>query len=635
MSEIHQILEKYWGYKSFRPSQEEIINSILSGKDTLALLPTGGGKSICFQVPALQLDGICIVITPLIALMKDQVENLKKRGIKAVALFSGMSKREIDITLDNCIYGDIKFLYCSPERLKTEIFIERAKKMNIGLLAVDEAHCISQWGYDFRPPYLEISIFRTLIPNVPCIALTATATIGVCKDIQEKLSFDEDNIFRKSFARANLSYSAFYTENKETKLLEILHNVAGTSIVYVKSRNRTKQIAHFLQQNHISADYYHAGLTGEIRERQQENWINNKIRVIVSTNAFGMGIDKPDVRTVIHLDIPDNPEAYYQEAGRVGRDEKLAYAVLLYNNADLENLKEHVEITNPPVKTIKQTYQAICNYYSLAIGSAFMESFDFDIGDFCNQYKLPTLHVYHSLKKLESQGLIQLNESFSVRSKLFFTVDNKVLYKFQIANKHLDNFIKLLLRIYGGELFNNHLNISEKDIAQKSGLPVNQVIEKLNTLHNHDIIDYVKQSNTPKITFLTPRADANKLPLNVTVLNSQKKEDLKKVMTMISYCKSDHRCRTLMLLEYFDEISDKECKVCDFCLKKKKAKKRTDNFHQIRNHIVDQLKTDMLNIHSIKQNLMQFNKEELGNVIAEMLDANEIFMDEEGNIGLN
>lgn len=634
MSEIHQILEKYWGYKSFRPLQEDIILSIISKKDTLALLPTGGGKSVCFQVPALFFEGICIVITPLIALMKDQVENLKKVGINAVSIYSGMSKFEVDKTLDNCVYGDVKFLYCSPERLKTEIFKERVKKMKVGLLAVDEAHCISQWGYDFRPPYLEISEFREIIPSTPCIALTASATSQVCEDIQNKLAFNEKNIFKKSFARSNLSYSTFYCENKEEKLLDILTKVAGTSVVYVRNRNKTKQIAYFLQKNHISADYYHAGLENKERERKQKDWINNKIRVIVSTNAFGMGIDKPDVRTVVHVDLPDNPEAYYQEAGRAGRDEKLAYAVLLYDLSDIESLNSRVEITHPDVKTIKKTYQALSNYYNLAVGSAFMEEFEFDLAVFCTRYNLPSLPTYYAIKKLQQQGIIQLNESFSVSSKLHVLMNNNDLYAFQIANKYLDDFIKLILRIYGGELFNHHLNISEKDIAKKGKLELNEVYKKIEILKQNEVIDYVRQTEKPKITFLTPRQDANKLTLDVRFLKSQKELMLTKSKLMIDYASATNRCRTLMILAFFDEISEKECDICDVCLKKKKEKKLKSKFYTIRKSIIEYLEENPCTLNQLSVALGKFKKDELSDVISEMLDVNELHLNDEQKLSL-
>ncbi|MEM1137932.1 MAG: ATP-dependent DNA helicase RecQ, partial [Bacteroidota bacterium] len=454
MVDLHKILYQYWKYTTFRSLQEEIIQAVLAGKDTLALLPTGGGKSICFQVPALAKEGVCIVISPLIALMKDQVYQLNTRGIEAKAIYAGMSQREIDITLDNAIYGNIKFLYVSPERLKTEIFITRAAKMNISLLAIDEAHCISQWGYDFRPPYLELMQFRELIPNVPCIALTATATEVVKNDIQDKLGFDQNaGFFQKSFARENLSYSVYYEEDKEKRMLEILSKVAGSAIVYVRSRKRTKHFADFLRARKISASFYHAGLSNEERARRQDDWINNRTRVIVATNAFGMGIDKPDVRIVIHLDLPDNLEAYYQEAGRAGRDERKAFAVLLYNHNDIKQLKENIEISHPSIDKLKKVYQAVANYLKIAVGSGYLESYDFDLDDFVNTFKLPYLETYHALKKLEEQDFIQFNESFYAPSRLTIALSHDKLYEFQVANKEADKLIKILLRVYGAEIY--------------------------------------------------------------------------------------------------------------------------------------------------------------------------------------
>jgi ATP-dependent DNA helicase RecQ len=624
VANIHQILEKYWGFKNFRPLQEDIILSILSGKDTLALLPTGGGKSICFQVPAMALEGICIVITPLIALMKDQVENLKKRGIKATAIYSGMSKHEIDVTLDNCAYDNIKFLYCSPERLKTDIFLARVKKMKVALLAIDEAHCISQWGYDFRPPYLEISVFRELIPGVPCIALTASATEKVCSDIQEKLSFKKENIFRKSFARKNLSYSTFYCEDKENRLLEILNKVPGTSVVYVRNRNRTQQVAQFLQKNYISADYYHAGLNNEIRDKKQKNWVDDKIRVIVSTNAFGMGIDKPNVRTVIHLDLPDSPEAYYQEAGRAGRDEKLAYAVLLYNQSDIDNLLNNIQLSHPEPKAIKQTYQALANYFKLAVGSGFMQEFDFDINAFCSYYSMPVLTTHYCLKKLENQGFIQLNEAYHVSSKIHFLVDNETLYKFQVANKNLDAFIKIVLRIYGGELFNRFVNITEKTIASKIALSEPEVRKMLKTLDKNEIISYAENTGLPKITFLTARENAEKLPINVSFLAYQKKQDITKATTMVDFAQATNRCRTLMILNYFDELSDEKCGICDFCIAQKKILKQSENFKKIRATILSLIANQKIGLDVIKKTLAEFKKDDVYFTISEMLDVGEI-----------
>ncbi|MEM6298785.1 MAG: ATP-dependent DNA helicase RecQ [Bacteroidota bacterium] len=428
MTKIHDILKRFWGYDSFRPLQEDIITSVLDGHDTLALMPTGGGKSICFQVPALALEGVCIVVTPLIALMKDQVAQLKQRGIKAQALFSGMRPREIDIALDNCVYGDTKFLYLSPERLKTKLFQERLQKMNVSLLAVDEAHCISQWGYNFRPPYLTIAQVRKFIPDVPCIALTATATQNVCIDIQEHLEFREGHqFFRKSFARENLSYSCFKEENKLERLLKILRGVQGSSVVYVRNRRKTQEITELLRKQNVSADFYHAGLDMKERSQKQEAWIKNQIRVIVATNAFGMGIDKPDVRLVVHLDIPDNLEAYYQEAGRAGRDEQKAYAVLLYDQKDTEGLLQRLEMSHPSLEIIKRVYQAIANRYQIPVGSGELASYDFEMKELTKPYNLKATEVHYGLKRLEEQGLVHLTEAVFQSARLMVQVSREAL----------------------------------------------------------------------------------------------------------------------------------------------------------------------------------------------------------------
>ena len=573
------ILKKYWNYNHFRPLQEDIIDAVLAKKDVLALLPTGGGKSVCFQVPALAMEGICIVISPLIALMKDQVEQLQKRDIQAKAIFSGMTYREIDIALDNCVYGKVKFLYISPERLQTAIFKERVKKMKVCLLAIDEAHCISQWGYDFRPPYLQIAEFRQTLPEVPCIALTATATKEVKMDIQEKLQFKKDNtaVFQKSFARENLSYSCFYEENKEKRLLKILHNVDGTSVVYVQSRKRTKTIADFLLKNKINADFYHAGLSNEQRNAKQESWIQNKIRVIVATNAFGMGIDKPDVRTVVHLDLPNSLEAYYQEAGRAGRDEKKAYGVLLYNYLDINNLKVQIEQNFPSVELIRNIYQRLANYYKIAVGSGEMTSYDFVIEDFMktfpqtNEKKIDYIQVYYALKELEQQGFLQQNEAINKPSALLFLVDNAKLYEFQIANVHTDLLIKTILRMYGGEAFTNFTSISEQNIAKKLNIDTQTIVNQLLFLQKSNLIDYAPQNEKPQITFLTPRYNAPDLPFDTKSYQERQERQEKKANAIIHYLTHEYRCRTQLIQAYFDEETDKVCGICDNCLANKKA----------------------------------------------------------------
>ena len=466
MQSIQHILKQYWGHNTFRPLQAEIIQAVLAGKDVLALLPTGGGKSICFQIPALAQPGICLVVTPLIALMKDQVEQLKQRGIPAAAIFAGMKPQEIDIVLDNCIYGQLKFLYVSPERLKTEIFQERVQKMPINLLAVDEAHCISQWGYDFRPAYLDIAELRPLIPNVNIIALTATATRSVKQDIQEKLHFREAVLFQKSFARDNLAYVVRKAEDKNNILLRILHSIHGTAIIYVYTRRKTKEVASFLLRNNVNATFYHAGLTNEERARRQDAWLQGKISVMVATNAFGMGIDKPDVRLVVHLDLPTTLEAYYQEAGRAGRDEKKAYAVVLYDQQDINELRASIQEGHPTVEYLKTVYQHLANYYQVAVGTHAMTTYDLDWEEFASNCRLKPQEAYQAIKRLESEGLIQLNEAFFQPAKLHIPTNHKELYAFQVAHASYDPLIKALLRLYGGELFTDFCNISENKVAR-------------------------------------------------------------------------------------------------------------------------------------------------------------------------
>ncbi len=570
MNDLHAVLKQYWGYENFRPFQEEAIRCVLNGIDTLVLLPTGGGKSICFQVPAMAMEGICIVVTPLIALMKDQVEQLRKRNIPAAAIHSGMNKYEIDVTLDNCIHGITKFLYVSPERLRTDIMIVRARQMKVCLLAIDEAHCISAWGYDFRPSYLLISDFRDQLPGVPVMALTATATEEVRSDILDKLKMKSARVFKQSFARANLSYSTFMEENKERKLLQILNNVQGTAIVYVKTRKRTKDIADSLYRHGISVLSYHAGLPFKDRNDRQAAWIKNQIRVMVATNAFGMGIDKPDVRSVIHYDLPENLEAYYQEAGRAGRDEKKAYAVALFNKIDLEELAENVERKYPPVEMLRRVYQALANYYKIPVGGAEFASFSFDIQDFTGIFGLPLSETHYTLKLLEEEGFILLSENFNDPAKLHFLVDNRQLYDFQIRYRELDSFIKILLRLYGGELFTEYVKISESEIAQIYYAPQNEVISKLKFMQERDILVYEPRRDKPQLSFLTPRYDASLLPLNVVEIAKKKDRDKQKAKAVINYASHKEQCRTVLLLEYFNEFGATPCGVCDVCLANKK-----------------------------------------------------------------
>jgi ATP-dependent DNA helicase RecQ len=633
-----EVLKQYWGYDNFRPLQTEIIQSVVDGCDTLALMPTGGGKSLCFQVPAMMSEGVCIVISPLIALMQDQVEQLKRRGISAVGIYSGMHKNQIDFALDNCIYGDIKFLYVSPERLQTKIFIERAKQMTINLLAIDEAHCISQWGYDFRPPYTKIAEFRKLLPPVPMIALTATATEEVKADIIGKLELNKPQVFQQSFARANLSYSAFKEDDKERRLMKILQNVQGSAVVYVRNRRRTQEVSDLLNKYNVQSTFYHAGLNATERTKRQENWIKNRVRVIVATNAFGMGIDKPDVRSVVHLDLPDTLEAYYQEAGRGGRDGEKAYAVALFNQSDIEGLEKNVIQTYPPIELIRRTYQCLGNLFQLAVGAGEFASYDFDLIEFQRRFDLPPTDTYFALKILENQGFIQLSEGFKNTSKLMFRVDNRELYDFQLRNPKYDSFIKMLLRIYGGELFGTFLNISEANIAKAFSIPVNEIEMWLLNLEKFNLLIYDKQKDKPSLTFLTPRFDIRELPLQELEIKNRKERDVQKAKAVKHYAEHPNRCRTQLLLEYFNELTDSECGVCDNCLKKKKENKAIvedkSADHLTRLKIKELLKNGAMNLPLITQIMQPVNQSKFQELIREMIGFEEMGFDGEGRLEL-
>lgn len=512
-----EILQKYWGHQAFRPLQEDIISSVLEGNDSLALLPTGGGKSICFQVPALVKEGICIVVSPLIALMKDQVEHLKSKGIEAIAIYAGMGKREIDILLDNCIYGKIKFLYLSPERLLSDLVRVRISYMNVNLIAVDEAHCISQWGYDFRPPYQQLSKLREILPNVPVLALTATATAFVRKDIVEKLEMKDPKVFVKSFARDNLSYVVFGNEDKYKKLIDICKNVKGTGLVYVRNRRETAEVSNFINRNQIKADFYHAGLERDTRFLKQEEWKNNKTRIMVATNAFGMGIDKADVRFVVHLDLPESLEAYYQEAGRAGRDEKRSYAVLLANQSDVLGLESRYLDSFPSPDEIRKTYHYLGNYFQLAFGAGEGLTFTFDIADFCKRFNISVLKTISALKFLEHDGYLTLSESVFLPSRMMFIASHEDIYRFQIENKAYDGIIKTILRSHGGA-FDGFVKINEADLAKKTGLSYKEIIALLNKLQAIELLTYIQQTDQPQLQYIRPRVDMDHFDLDVKYL---------------------------------------------------------------------------------------------------------------------
>jgi ATP-dependent DNA helicase RecQ len=603
--------------------QEDIINSALAGNDTLALLPTGGGKSICFQVPAMAKEGICVVISPLIALMKDQVENLTKRGIKAVAIYSGMTSREIDITLDNCAYGDIKFLYVSPERIETEIFKERLKKMNVNLFAIDESHCISQWGYDFRPSYLNIAHLRELKSDIPFLALTATATPEVVEDIQKQLKFNQPNVLQKSFERKNIAYVVVHEEDKLTRLVKILNKIKGTSVVYVNNRKRTKDIAYFLYQNGISADFYHAGLTNEERNTKQNNWINNTTRVIVSTNAFGMGIDKADVRTVVHMDLPSSLEAYFQEAGRAGRDEQKAYGILLLEENDRLNLEANITNSFPDLDTIKNTYQALANYFQIPIGSALNESYFFDIADFSKQYNFKAFTVFHCLKFLEKEGYLYLSDANFNPSRIKFELNKADLYEFQVKNPKYDTFIKTILRSYAG-LFENFTKINEFEIAKRLKTTKDKVVDGLHYLSKLEVISYVEQTNLPQLTFLTPRLESKSLYISKQHYHDRKEIAVKKMESVIYYAFSKHKCRSQILLSYFGEKESYRCGICDVCIERNKLELSDIEFSSVSDQIKKLLKEQPLNITDLVNNIKKVKEDKTIKVIQWLMENHKI-----------
>lgn len=567
MEEYRKILTRYWGYTSFRPLQDEIIKSVMEGRDTLGLMPTGGGKSVTFQVPGLAMEGTCLVITPLIALMKEQVSRLNSQEIKSAAIHSGMSREEIDIALENCIYGDYKFLYVSPERISTPVFQGKMSRLNLSLVTIDEAHCISQWGYDFRPSYLKIAVLRNFIPDrVPFLALTASATEQVVQDIMSKLEFREKNVLRTSFNRKNISYLVRKVEDKGAYLVRTVKKVRGSGIVYVRSRKRTGEVARLLAENGISADFYHAGLADEVRDRKQASWATGETRIIVSTNAFGMGIDKADVRFVIHWDIPDSIENYFQESGRAGRDNKPAFAVLLYSPADKSRLEESLRKKFPPVEKIKDVYEALCNYLQVPHGTGKDNVFDFNMTDFVSAYRLPVIETYNSLQFLQREGYMEFTEEINNPSRVHFIVSRDDLYKFQVANESFDGFIKLLLRSYTG-MFSEFVAISEDAMARKSALTRDTVYQYLVKLASLNIIRYIPGRKTALVIFTEERLVRKGLFISPENYLHVKAKYIHRIEKMTGYAEPDTRCRSVYLLDYFGEDSER-CGRCDVCRKR-------------------------------------------------------------------
>ncbi len=621
-----EILQRFWGHSSFRPKQEEIVTSILNGNDTLALLPTGGGKSVCFQVPALCMEGMCVVISPLLALMDDQVKNLQSRGIAAASINSTMPLREIDKTLDLCVQGKIKFLYVAPERLSSILFRERFKRMPVSLLAVDEAHCISQWGYDFRPSYLEISEARLLHPEVPVLALTASATPAVVADIQRKLKFKLDNVIGTGFGRPQLAYVVRSSEDKEAILVEILRKIPGSSVVYCSTRAKTREMANALYPLGISAEYYHAGLSPAQKEKSFARWMKNEVRVMCATNAFGMGIDKPDVRTVIHMDVPASPEAYFQEAGRAGRDGHKAYGILLYNAGDLLTLKEKVKLKYPPKDYIRKVYQSVCNYFNVAIGAGQDIQYEFDISDFCKKFLLKPIELLPALKLLESAGYLLLNEGVHQPSKITVTVGKQELYSFQITYPSMDGFIKQLLRLYGG-LFDQYIPIRESEISYKLRISEREVVDTLKILQQQKIIDYQPASETPRITLLTGRQNQDKLIFSREIYEDRLKVDQDRSEAMVRYIEKD-QCRSVQLLSYFGEKEPTACGICDVCLKHKKQGVEAKLWEDIWRDLCDLLLHEQPTLDELHEKLPHYPTDALDKLVRWKLDQNELALDD-------
>lgn len=585
-----EILKQYWGYDDFRGIQKEIIESIGNGHDTLGLMPTGGGKSITFQVPALAQPGLCLVVTPLIALMKDQVRNLRDRGIKALAVYSGMTREEILVALENCIFGDYKFLYISPERLDTEIFRTKLRKMKVSMITVDESHCISQWGYDFRPAYLKISEIRELLPDAPVLALTATATPEVVKDIQEKLGFKEgSNVFRMSFERKNLAYIVRPTENKQEELLHILNSVPGCAIVYTRNRKRTREVAELLVSKEITATFYHAGLNNDVKDQRQKSWLTGESRVIVATNAFGMGIDKPDVRIVIHIDMPDSPEAYFQEAGRAGRDGQKAYAVLLYAKSDKTNLNKRIADTFPDKDYIRKVYEDVNYFFQMAMGDGLGCTFAFNLDEFCRNFKHFPVQADSALKILTRAGYLEYTDEQDNASRILFTMRRDELYKLHENDPDTEKLVNVILRSYTG-LFTDYAYINEDSLAIRSGLTRQRIYEILLMLTRRHVLHYIPRKKTPYIIYTRERHEKERLAITKEIYEERKESYTARIKAMIEYATADDKCRSRMLLRYFGEKNEHNCRQCDVCLSKHHSGMKFSEYQDLEEQILQLLK---------------------------------------------
>lgn len=627
-----EILKQYWNYDNFRGIQEEIIESIGKGHDTLGLMPTGGGKSITFQVPALAQPGLCLVITPLIALMKDQVRNLRDRGIKALAVYSGMTREEIVVALENCIFGDYKFLYISPERLDTDIFRAKLRNMKINMITVDESHCISQWGYDFRPAYLKISEIRELLPTVPVLALTATATPEVVKDIQTKLGFREDSsIFRMSFERKNLAYIVRNTESKQEELLHILNSVSGSAIVYTRNRKRTREVAELLVNNEITATFYHAGLNNDVKDQRQKSWLSGESRVMVATNAFGMGIDKPDVRLVIHVDLPDSPEAYFQEAGRAGRDGQKAYAVLLYAKSDKATLSKRITDTFPDKEYIRKVYEDVNYYFQMAMGDGLGCTFAFNLDEFCRNFKHFPVQADSALKILTRAGYLEYTDEQDNASRILFTIHRDELYKLRETDPETEKLINVILRSYTG-LFTDYAYINEDSLAIRSGLTRQRIYEILLMLTRRHILHYIPRKKTPYIIYTRERQEAGRLAITRDIYEERKESYITRIKAMTEYATAEDKCRSRMLLRYFGEKNEHNCGLCDVCLSKHHSGMKLGEFQEMENQIREQLETSPLSAATLL-NRINGEREKAERVLSYLL-SEEIIQSNDGILSL-
>ena len=621
------MLKQYWGYPSFRPLQEDIVDAVVAGRDTLALLPTGGGKSICFQVPAMAMEGVCVVVTPLIALMKDQVAHLVAKGIPASAIYTGMHPDQVELTYNQAVFGRLKFLYVSPERLQTDRFLEAIKRMKVNLLAVDESHCISQWGYDFRPPYLKIAEIRPYIPKTPVLALTATATAKVVDDIQLRLGFKQRNVFQSSFERKNVTYNVYHEPDKFGVLYRKLHALKeGSAIVYVRNRKKTQVIAEWLQSVGISATFYHAGLDSKTRDERQDLWMRGKVKVMAATNAFGMGIDKPDVRLVIHMDLPDSIEAYFQEAGRAGRDLKPAEAFLLVSDADVKQLEDNLQQSFPEMERIKLIYNALGNYLQVPVGAGEGEMYPFAMAEFAKAYGFSVMEVFSTLKILEREGLVSLSESFDEPSRVWIKAPREDLYRFQVAFPAFDTLIKYMLRNMPGVL-SDFVKFNEETAAQKTGIPVDQVVARLKKMEDYNFLTYVPRKDKPQIQLMTELLDTRYFILSKENYADRKRDAAERVKAVVDFVNNDQECRSIQLLRYFNESSDKACGRCDVCVSHANQVMGNRAYGAISQKVEALLRDKPMSLTDVVEAFHAFEEEEVVEAIRWMIDSGFLHLD--------